>query len=344
MMKVNELIPLSRLLTANGHPDSNREPTATTNLLAYLTLLTLFPLLSTAQSHHFTIPEKDLFPEGIAFDSTDNAIYISSILKNKIVVRNGNNISDFIESDQYGFMGGVGLHVDTKRRILWACSGNIMSDRYRAGLFAFSLPSGKLLKKMIYPESSTPYFFNDLTIAKDGSVYITNTADHSIWKWDAEMDAPVKLLLNDSLNYPNGIVMDPQGKFLLVATDRGLERITVNSGEVRMVGMPSGPETSKGLDGLVFYQKSIIAVQNGFRNNAEMRVIRYFLSSDFSKVETIQVIDKGNPLFDIPTTLVVGKGYLYVIANSQLGNLDQEKLRVIDSEKLEEIFVLRYKL
>ncbi len=140
-------------------------------VIAFSFLTWLFPIVSQAQD----VPSqfrRRIFPEGIAFDSTDNAIYVSSILKNKIVVKVGNNIADFIETDQYGFMGGVGLHVDTKRRILWACSGNIMGERYRTGLFAFGLPSGTLLKKIVYPESTTPSFFNDLVIAGDGSVFI----------------------------------------------------------------------------------------------------------------------------------------------------------------------------
>lgn len=100
--------------------------TANGQALLFVILILSFPPSLSAQEPVFTVTEKDLFPEGIAFDSVDNAIYISSILKNKIVVRNGSIISDFIETGQYGFMGGVGLHVDSKRRILWACSGNLV--------------------------------------------------------------------------------------------------------------------------------------------------------------------------------------------------------------------------
>ncbi len=103
--------------------------------------------------------------------------------------------------------------------------------------------------------------------------------------------------------------------------------------------MPSGGETAQGLDGIVVYKNSIIGVQNGFRSNKDMRIVRYFLSSDHRAIERTERIDIGNSKFDIPTTLAVGKGYLYVLANSQLSNLDQEHLKIISKEKLNETFV-----
>ncbi len=87
-----------------------------------------------AQEVAFRSVEKDLILEGIAFDALRGDFLVSSIFKNKIVrISKNNEWIDFIPSGGDGFAGGVGLHVDPQRRILWACSGNIMGERFRTG-------------------------------------------------------------------------------------------------------------------------------------------------------------------------------------------------------------------
>src|SRR5689334_11021834 len=114
--------------------------------LLTLLVLTSFVVTARAQEVAFIIPEKDLIPEGITIDKTTGDFYVSSIFKNKIVKVSKGKVSDFIKTDAEGFMGGVGLHIDETRKVLWACSGNIMGNRFRRGIHAFDLTTGKLLK------------------------------------------------------------------------------------------------------------------------------------------------------------------------------------------------------
>ena len=314
------------------------------NRLLILLFLLLINFKLPAQEIAFTISEKDLVPEGITFDPVENTFYLSSIFKNKIVVRSTNTANDFIKATSNGFAGGVGLHVDSARRILWACSGNILGKKFRTGIFAYDLRTGKLIKKVFYPIGSTKYFFNDLVIANNGEIYITNTPDHSIWKWGMNSDRPIKLNLSDSIEYPNGITISPDQKILFLATEKGLVSIDIKSGITRLIQMPAEPVTSIDLDGILFYKNSIIGVQNGFASNSDMQVVRYFLSGDFTTIEKTEIIDKGNKYFDIPTTLTLANGDLYVIANSQIDNLDQENLKIKDPGKLTETVILKYKL
>lgn len=307
-------------------------------------LSALFFTTATAQEVAFTISEKELIPEGIDFDSIEQKFYISSIAKNKIVVIHNNKTADFIKSNQDGFMGGVGLHVDAKRKILWACTGNIMGKKFRTGIFAYNTKTKKLIQKAFYPIDTAKFFFNDLTIAEDGSVYITNTFDHSIWKWALNVKKPCKLQLLDSIKYPNGIAILPDNDFLIVTTSKGLQRVNINNGTVLPVEMLDGTVSSAGLDGIIFYKNSIIGVQNEFYRNSDMKIVRYYLSEDYTKIERTAIIDVGNTYFNVPTTLTVADGILYVIANSQLDNFDQMNLKVKFSEKLENVVVLKYKL
>jgi len=296
-----------------------------------------------AQEIAFTVAEKDLIPEGIAIDSLEGKFYLSSIYKNKIIEVSKGRAKDFIASNSHGFVGGVGLHVDAERRILWACSGNIMGNKFTTGLFAFDLKTRKLLKKIFYPIDTVPRFFNDLVIAREGSVYVTDTFDHSIWKFNLSMDMPSKLMLSDSLLYPNGIEISPDNQFLISTSDKGLQRINLQSGEMTLIQMPAQSISSFGLDGIGWYKNSIIGIQN-HRNKSETKIVRYYLTEDCRAVEKTEVIDMGNKYFNVPTTLAISGNELFIIANSQLDNLNQENLKILKPKELSKTVVLRYYL
>ena len=304
-----------------------------------------------AQEVAFTIPEKDLIPEGITIDPTTGDFYLSSIFKNKIIKVSKGKTTDLITSGQEEFMGGVGLHVDHKRRILWACSGNIMGKKFRTAIHAFDLNTMKVLKKVVHPIDTARRLYNDLVIADDGSVFITDTFDNSIWKWSLDMESPddknvgpIKLSLHAKVEFPNGITISPDNEYLFVATAVGLKRININTNHVELLAKPVGSIPSNGLDGIEYYKGSIVAIQNGHDKNSDMKLVRYFLSNDNDKIEKVEVLDTGNRHFDVPTTLTIVNDEVFVIANSQLDNLDQEQLKIKATERLTDIFILKYKL
>lgn len=311
------------------------------NRILICILMLLFFKSLFAQEAAYTITEKDLIPEGITFDPVEQNFYISSILKNKIIRVSGDGQNDFIPNNKDGFMGGVGLHVDAQRRILWACSGNIIGNYFRTGVFAYDLRSGKLIKKIIYPLDTLKIFFNDLVIDKNGDVYITDTFGQCIWKLGLPDEKPLKIPLDGTIEYPNGIVISGDNNRLFVATTNGLCKVDLYNGKVSLLQMPDGAVSSKRLDGIAMYKNSIIGVQNRI---GESRIARYYLNDDSDRIERIEVLDEGNKYFDIPTTLTIVKDELYVIANSQLDNLDQEKLIIKQPEKLNNIYILKYKL
>lgn len=296
-----------------------------------------------AQQTVFQSVEPDLFVEGIAYDSGSGDLYLSSIFYNKIVRVTSRGASDFIGNGQDGFMGGLGLHVDAQRRRLWACSGNIMGKNCCTGIFVYDLNDGRLLKKHILPLGSRPRLFNDLAIRADGSVFITDTMDHSLWKWDLDQPEPVKIL-GRNLPYPNGVTISPDQRLLFITSRDGLKRLDLATMRLERLSMPDGPDNSQGLDGIAYYDASIVAVQNGFADSSLCRVVRYHLSDDGRAIRRVQVIAAADPGFDVPTTLAVGQNRLYVVANSQIDNFDQLKLTAKDPTKLKPTLILAYPL
>jgi uridine kinase len=75
-----------------------------------------------------------------------------------------------------------------------------------------------------------------------------------------------------------------------------------------------------------------------------MRIVRLHLDDQGAHITGVSTLDANNPYFEIPTTGVVAKDDYYVIANSQLPDLDQSVNQIIDSTRLSDTYLLKYNL
>ncbi len=112
----------------------------------------------------FLLKERDLAPEGIAYDPVDRKFYVSSISKRKIVVVGADGVAaDFKSSGQDGLGETLGMKVDAKRRFLWVVSDssapggapgeNVMphGQGRQLGVFQYDLKTGGLLYQHLLP-------------------------------------------------------------------------------------------------------------------------------------------------------------------------------------------------
>ena len=99
---------------------------------------------------------------------------------------------------------------------------------------------------------------------------------------------------------------------------------------------------TKGLDGITFFKNSIIGVQNDVKDNSLIKLNRYYLNEALNEITKVEIIDTNNKYFDVATTFVMINKQLFLLANSQMDNLDQEKLSVKDKNKMKETIILKY--
>ncbi|HEX5719195.1 MAG TPA: SMP-30/gluconolactonase/LRE family protein [Thermoanaerobaculia bacterium] len=271
----------------------------------------------------FRIPEKDLIPEGIAHDPETGAFYVGSLYKRKIVrIDKAGKASDFTASGQDGIWDVLGLKVDPARRTLWACSGAGPSAGELDGtssLFRYDLATGKYLGRYDLP--GRPHLCNDIALGKDGELFFTDSKGGILYRLrpqDAEYRMET-LAGPGTFIYPNGIAISPDLSKLFVADFKnGLSIVDVSTGQVRPLPHPERVHVA-GIDGLYFHRGSLIAVQNSAGTD---RVVRFRLNAALDAIESEEVLESRNPLFDIPTTGVLAGGALAVIANSQLDSVD----------------------
>ncbi len=287
----------------------------------------------------FTLAEKDLIPEGIAHDERTGDFYVSSIYRRKIVrVAKSGKIEDFTAPSQDGLLNVLGMKVDAKRRVLWACtfSGPRDGERDGAGaLFKYDLTSGKLIRKYDSPTDGRKHLYNDIALTQSGDAFITDSLAGAVLLLRRATDTVETLIPAESFVYPNGVALSADERYLFVADTRGLHRIEVKSKQITKVGQAENHSIA-GIDGLYWHAGALIGVQNGFKPN---RIIRIKLNPALDHIAELTVLESNHPQYEIPTTGVLARGSFYYIANSQLRKLN-EREEIAPPEKLKEPVIL----
>jgi DNA-binding beta-propeller fold protein YncE len=235
----------------------------------------------------------------------------------------------------------LGLFVDETRNHLWACGNMTQNGKSLSMVSKFNLISGELLKSYSYSDS-VANTYNDLTEDSEGNIYFTDSDNQHIYKIDKLIDSVNIFYGGIEIAYPNGITISPDNKYLYIASNnKGIRVLDIEKHKI--IGDPDTSINSKGIDGLKYYNNSLIGIQNEVKTRSEVKIAQFFLDNTGTKITGMKIIDQNNPDFDIPTTFTIVKNNLYCLANSQLWNIGSEN-KIVSPEKLNDILILKYKL
>jgi len=181
--------------------------------------------------------------------------------------------------------------------------------------------------------------FNDLVVNSKGDVFITATRARALYWMSVKSGKLEEWRPGLRLRGANGIALSGDENRLFVATfPDGVTTIDLESGSVRPLARPANVSLAA-IDGLYFHNHSLIAIQNGC---VAHRVARFYLNAALDRVEKAKVLERGNPLFDVPTTGALAGGTFCYIANSQLHNYGAKG--VVGRAKLRPVSILKLKL
>lgn len=302
----------------------------------------------------FMLSEKNLIPEGIAYDPLSKAFFLSSLHKRKIVsvrVQTRHRppiVEDFTSPGQDGLYSTLGMKVDAARRILWVCSsaesfmkGYSESHAGKAALFKYDLNTRKLIRK--YELGPNPrHLLNDLALNALGDVFVTDTASGEIFTVRHDKDELEVFIPAGRFESPNGIAISKDGRKLFISDlPFGVYVVDLKTKQSERLPQRVGISPS-GSDGLYFYNNSLIGIIN-IVSERNGRVARFYLDASAKAVTHAAVLDCNHPLYQWPTTgVVVGNSFFY-IANSQFGAFD-DKQRTFPQKDLRKVVVMRLKL
>lgn len=203
--------------------------------------------------------------------------------------------------------GGLfGMAADESRDLLWIATGSV--DQYMArgermtGLIAVDLKTKRVARRV--PVAGTPEgAANDLTIADDGTVYVSNSMTGAIHRCRPGCTVLEDLIPPGQLKSPQGLALSDNGK-LLYAADyaAGLWVIDLKTATAAPIKVPS-PMMLDGIDGLIrTAPNELLAVQNGTNPR---RIIRIRLDKGGRAVTRLDVVEQQLPEWGEPTLIAL---------------------------------------
>jgi hypothetical protein len=279
----------------------------------------------------FTIPESDLFPEGLTADVENHDFYMGSMHLEKIVrISEAGKVSDFVKASLYDLMPVGGVHVDPTDHSVWAATDP--GPKNRSEIVHFD-PQGKLLERFPAPGAG-PHDLNDFVLRDSREIYVTDTDADQVYRLDRITHGFSPLVFPRPIFYPNGITLSGDGNLLFAADMLGVLRVDLRNGETQEVRV-DGHYTLAGIDGLYWYRGSLVGVQYGA---GAYRVVEWQLAADGRKVTSAEILEYRTPLVKGPTTGVIVGTNFYFISNTGINNLDDQG-NIIDPRKLEPIHI-----
>jgi hypothetical protein len=299
----------------------------------------------------FRLDERDLVPEGIAFDAASRAFFVSSVHRRKIVRRAADGtVSDFVSEGRDGLEAVLALRVDDKRGLLWAGSASLPEMRGwteatdgASSLWAFDLATGKLVRRVRLDASpGEKHALNDLAIAANGDVWATDSLAGGIYRWrSSRPDALEAVVAPGVLRSAQGIGFSADGRIGYVSDwGEGIFLLDPATGKLERMTGPSDVPLA-GVDALVVNGRDLLVTQNGI---FPKRVARLTLDSSGRRVARGEVLEMSSPQMTEPTLGVIvrdgGRDDFYFVGNAQWDAFDEQK-KEFPSEKLTETVVLK---
>lgn len=267
-----------------------------------------------SSAQKISLSENNLHPEGLLYLQKHKLWLASSIRNKKIVAFDANGkCSDWFTDCSYSVFA---LKTDNNQKYLWvACSaipemkGFTKKDEGKSEILKIEIATQKLVQRYSVEGS---HVFGDITVAKNNDVYISDSSDPLIYKIEKDSLLLWKDLKKEAFNL-QGIALDENESKLFIADYlKGVLVIDIKTKEHSWLDFPE--ETSKkGIDGLVFYKKSLIAIQNGV---VPIRIVRYKLNESATKITDFVVMDNNREVFNEPALATLVQNKLYFFANS----------------------------
>ncbi|WP_136668175.1 hypothetical protein [Flavobacterium sp. H122] len=279
-----------------------------------------------------SLSEKDLHPEGLTFLQNTKTWLAASIHKRKIVTFDAETgkCSDWFTDNS--LLAVLALKADAKEKTLWVATsampemeGYNSSFQGKSEVLQIDIKTKKILQRISIEGN---HVLGDILIAKSGSIYVSDSGEPTIHKVGNGKLIPWLNLKSEAFNL-QGITIDDDQKTIYIADYlKGILKIDVDNPDKRSWLAYPIEATLKGVDGLQFYNNSLIAIQNGVK---PIRIVQIYLDKNKETLD-FKLHDHNRPEFNEPTLGVVVDDSFCFFANApwnaydKEGNLNLEKI------------------
>lgn len=279
-----------------------------------------------------TLSEKELHPEGVTYLPKSKTWLASSIRKRKIVSFDSKTgkCTDWLKGNS--MLSVLAMKADANEQFLWVVTAAFpemeqfdKADNGKAEILKVDIRAKKIIKRFTIDGN---HVFGDLILAKNGTVYISDSAKPIVYQIKNDAITEFVSFENDGYNLQGLAFNETFDKLFVADYLKGITVVDIRTKSKSYLQFPDGA-TAKGIDGLVFYKNALIAVQNGVK---PIRVSRFQLNGGQDAILDFRILDNNRPEFNEPALATIVEGKLYFFANSpwnaynDKGELDSAKV------------------
>ena len=293
----------------------------------------------------FILKDRSLHPESITSEAKEGVFYLGSIHKRKIVKVDHGKVQELTQEGQDGLGSVFGIKTDKKNGVLWVSTSPMQEMKnfnalLPSAVFKYDLKTGRLLKKFLPENPALELVLGDLTLSPSGEVYTSDSKNNLIFRVNESTGKLEQVYSSEEFSNIQGITFSDNGQYLFIADYiKGIFRLEVAT--FHLILLPRSIDASlKGIDGLTFYNNSLIAIQNGVK---PMRVTRYILNKEMDRLISFSILDRGHPAFGEPTSGCVSQDAFYYVANSQWNGYTEDH-QIKPEGSLQDIVILKQSL
>jgi hypothetical protein len=279
-----------------------------------------------------TLSEKDLHPEGLLYLTKSKVWLASSVRKRKIVSFDSKTglCVDWLKENK--MLSVLAIKADAKEQFLWAATtaftemeGFDTKLKGKAEVLKIDIKTKKIVKR--FSIEGNP-IFGDLVIAKNGIVYISNSNKPVLYKIENNVLSEFISFEDQAYNLQGLTFNADQSKMFLADYLKGICMVDINSKNASWLEFPD-MASPKGIDGLVFYNNSLVAIQNGVK---PIRVTQLQLNDQQNQIIDFKIVDNNRAEFNEPTLATKVGDKLYFFSNSPWNEYDEKG--VLDLNKV----------
>ena len=260
----------------------------------------------------YVLPGSAVFPEGVAFQPSTGAFFVSSTTDGTIFrgqIGQG-AAQPFLQPGQHERTTATGMKVDDRGRLF-------ISGGASGRMFVYDAATGGLIDS--FKTTRTPTFINDVAVLPNGDAFFTDSQSPVLYR--VFTNSSGKLTLDEWIDFSgtpiqygqgfnlNGIAATADGKYLItVQSNTGkLFRIDAASAEIAEINLGSQALTNG--DGILLDGRTLYVVRNQNGLIVKVQLAEDYLSGTVSSSTT-------NPALAYPTTIAKAGDQLLVV-NSQ---------------------------
>lgn len=289
-----------------------------------------------------TLSEKALHPEGLVYLPKNKIWLASSIRQRKIVVFDPKTGVCVDWLTNANLLSVFAMKADAKEDYLWVTTSAMPEmENYsqalegKAEIFKVNIKTRQIEKRYTIEGN---HVFGDIYVTKNNKVYISDSAKPIIYTIENEELKPFVSFEEDGFNLQGITMNDKENKLFVADYLKGIAVVDLASLSKIWLNFPEGT-TAKGIDGLVFYQNRLIAIQNGV---TPIRLTQFDLNKTQNGIESFRVIDQNRPEFDEPALATMVGNKLYFFANAPWKAYDKNAVLDLIKVKNPELYYLAF--